>query len=127
MMRLRHVRLAHGQMISSAPPRRGQALLACLCFLLSAADAAALDPMAPEFVRQRIGTQRGEVECLRAIEGLYVDRLAAAACVRIPTNSAPVDCMRAIAGRRISQALTLACDALPTVLATVGPPAYCLL
>ena len=106
-------------MVSAAPRRRAQHLLACFCFLLFAADAAALEPVAPEFVCQRIGTQLGEVECLRAIEGLYVDRLAAAACDRIPTNSATVDCMRAIAGRRISQALTLACDALPTDLATV--------
>ena len=90
--------------------------LACLCLvglfgLLTSRTAHALEPMDPAAVCQRISTYEGEAECLRAIEGIYVDPFAAAACDRIPSNEATIACMRAIAGRRISPRLVQICDA----------------
>ena len=86
-------------------------LLIPLTITISAASALALEPMEPASVCERISTSRGEAECLRIIDGQYVDYLAAAACNRIPTNGATIACMRAIAGRRLSHRLIAFCDA----------------
>lgn len=89
--------------------------------------AQALAPKDPVIVCRRLPTVSGEEECLRIIEGQFVDWLAAAACDRIPTSDATIACMRAIVGRRIPQRLSLLCDAEPSAWGTVrcfgGPSA----
>lgn len=88
----------------------GRWLLSFMLWLI-ATPTWALEPMDPTAVCQRISTYQGEADCLRAIEGVFIDPLAAAACDRIPSNEATVACMRAIAGRRISPRLVQLCDA----------------
>ena len=97
------------------------ALLLCAFVALSLLPRAALalQPKDPEQVCRRISTNSGEAECLRIIEGRFVDPLAAAACDRIPSNQATIACMRAISGRRLSQQLILICDAEPSSWGTV--------